>query len=110
MYKFPLTCAPLIGDDQVTGWDTCMNNCSSKKCKQCVPNPDTECGQEVIGSGIGCVPKTCLKDCCLSEKYTEKANNMLENFRDNRSYRVFIPLSILIVFIVIGLVIYFTGK
>ena len=133
VYKFPLTCAPLIGDDQTTGWDSCMNNCLGKKCKKCVPNLDTECGKEVSGSGIRCVPKSCFKECCLPKKKKDKnttfdqendyaddyaddyiedyANNyVLENFPDNQSYRVFIPIFIIVVFIILALIVYFTKK
>lgn len=118
IYGFPLTCAPLIGDDQTIGWNDCMNDCPKKKCKKCIPNLDTECGKEVSGSGIGCVPKSCFQECCLPKKNTGKKQDYddytddyeLENFHDNRSYRVFIPIFIIAVFIILALIIYFTKK
>jgi hypothetical protein len=65
--KMPTNCAPTVSyDSKNPGWSNCEASCNH--CTKCKPDPDTDCGQMLIASGVKhCVPPGCAMQCCKSE-------------------------------------------
>jgi hypothetical protein len=110
IFSFPTDKSPLIGTNKKAGWSQCSNNCSATGCKKCIPS-NTDCGQMVSGSGIGCVPEASFAECCLD---TENSASFMNTLRINSVFNknTKISLIVIIVFIIIffGIYIYTERK
>ena len=96
--QLPTNCAPTKGSDQQVGWNNCLENCA--KCKQCEPDPNTNCGQMLIASGeTDCVPPNCFNQCCKNGSSSEPKTILQKNDFSLDS----VVIIFLIVIIVLGI-------
>lgn len=94
--SFSYDCAKLIGTNKNSGWAECADNCAG--CDTCIPNTETECGQLIQASGIGCAPKACFDKCCI------KPQNSLKSISKNRRKKIFNNTTITIIVACVGCV------